>query len=241
MTTRQSVRLGLQAEDKPELFTGAFSATLRRDLLLAWRARSDIFISLGFLAVVASLFPLGIGAEPQQLASIGPGVIWVAALLSCLLSLNRLFAQDHADGVLEQLLLSGEPPALWVCAKLLAFWLTACLPVVLLSPLLALWFHLPLDVLPVLAASLLLGTPVLAMLGGIGAALTLGLNSNGMLLGLLVLPLYVPVLIFGTAATGTAMLGMDASSHLLLLGGICAACMALAPWACSACLDIAME
>nr|WP_239990184.1 heme exporter protein CcmB [Corticimicrobacter populi] len=222
-------------------YGGLFRAVLQRDLLLVWRNRMDAVTTLGFLVVVASLFPLGIGADPARLVAIGPGVIWVAALLSVLLSLPRLFAQDHDNGTLEQLSLSGEPAVLWVMAKLLAFWLGACLPVILAAPLLALWFQLPANAWPALLGGLLLGTPVLAMLGAIGAALTLGLRNGGMLLGLLVLPLYIPVLIFGAGAVEAVLSGVGARAHLLLLGGICAATLALAPWACAASLNIAME
>lgn len=225
----------------PTFFTGVFASTLHRDLLLAWRTRMDAMVTLGFLVVVTSLFPLGIGAQPQQLQSIGPGVIWVAALLSILLSLQRLFAQDHANGTLEQLALSGEPPVVWICAKLLAFWLSACMPVILIAPLLGLWFHLPAQALPALLLGLLLGTPVLVLLGAIGAALTLGLRNGGMLIGLLVLPLYTPVLIFGAGAVEAAISGLGARGHLLLLGGLCAATLALVPWACAGALRIAME
>src|SRR5947208_3371669 len=163
-----------------------------RDLLVAWRRRSDVATALLFFVIVTSLFPLGIGAEPDLLRSIAPGVIWVAALLSCMLSLGLLFAADHADGTLEQVLLSSEPLGVIAAAKALAHWLVSGLPLVLIAPLIALQYDLPAPLYPVLALSLLLGTPVLSLIGAIGAALTLGLRGGGVLLSLLVLPLYVP-------------------------------------------------
>ncbi len=216
-------------------------AVLRRDLLLAWRGRADVLVTLAFFVIVVCLFPFGVGAEPNKLRAIAPGVLWVAALLACLLSLHRLFAQDHADGTLEQLLLSSEPAVVWVSAKVLAFWLTTGLPVVAIAPGLALLLDLEQGALPVLVVSLLAGTPILALLGAVGAALTLGLRGGGMLLALLVLPLFVPVLIFGAGAVQAELSGTGAAAHLLLLGGGLAGALALAPWACAAALRIAME
>lgn len=218
-----------------------FLAVLRRDLLLAWRGRADVLVTLAFFVIVVCLFPFGVGAEPNQLRAIAPGVLWVAALLASLLSLHRLFAQDHADGSLEQLLLSSEPAEVWVLAKVLAFWLSTGLPLVAVAPTLALLFDLDSDALPVLAGSLALGTPILALLGAVGAALTLGLRGGGMLLALLVLPLFVPVLIFGAGAVEAVLSGSEASAHLLLLGGGLLGSLALAPWACAAALRVAME
>src|SRR6266480_4533158 len=176
-----------------------------RDLLLALRRRSDVATALLFFVIVTSLFPLGIGAEPDLLRSIAPGVIWVAALLSCMLSLGRLFAADHADGTLEQLLLSPAP------------------------------------LFGVLALSLLLGTPVLSMIGAIGAALTLGLRGGGVLLSLLVLPLYVPVLIMGAGSVDMAAAGLAPDGQLLLLATLLIVAAAFAPWAIAAALRISME
>ncbi|MDY0072317.1 MAG: heme exporter protein CcmB [Thauera sp.] len=218
-----------------------FVAVLRRDLLLAWRGRADVLVTLAFFVIVVCLFPFGVGAEPNQLRAIAPGVVWVAALLSCLLSLHRIFAQDHVDGTLEQLLLSSEAAVLWVTAKIVAFWLTTGLPVVLVAPGLALLLDLEVEALPVLIASLALGTPVLALLGAVGAALTLGLRGGGMLLALLVLPLFVPVLIFGAGAVDAELSGVGAAAQLLLLGGGLAGALALAPWACVAALRISMD
>src|SRR5262245_22353931 len=179
-----------------------------RDLLLAWRRKSDVGTALLFFLIVASLFPLGVGAEPNLLRAIAPGVIWVAALLSSMLSLSRLFAADHADGTLEQMLLGAAPLGVVVLAKTLAHWLVAGLPLVPIAALIALQYDLPAALYPVLALSLLLGTPVLSMIGAIGAALTLGLRGGGILLSLLVMPLYVPALILGAGAVEVASVGL---------------------------------
>ena len=220
---------------------GPFAAVLKRDLTLAWRGRADVLVTLAFFVVVVCLFPFGVGAETNQLRAIAPGVLWVAALLSTLLSLHRLFAQDHADGTLEQLLLSPEPTPLWVTAKVVAHWVVTGLPLVIAAPALALLFDVEQDALRVLTVSLALGTPVLALLGAVGAALTLGLRGGGVLLALLVLPLYVPVLIFGAGAVDSHLSGTGAQAHLLLLGGGLLGALALAPFACAAALRIAME
>ncbi|MBI1906064.1 MAG: heme exporter protein CcmB [Rhodocyclales bacterium] len=220
---------------------GPFFAVMRRDLLLAWRGRADVLVTLAFFVIVVCLFPFGVGAETNQLRAIAPGVLWVAALLSTLLSLHRLFAQDHADGTLEQLLLSPEPTALWVLAKIAAHWIVTGLPLVLVAPGLALLFDVGQGVLGVLTLSLALGSPILALLGAVGAALTLGLRGGGVLLALLVLPLFVPVLIFGAGAVDSELGGTGAAAHLLLLGGGLLGAIALAPFACAAALRIAME
>lgn len=220
---------------------GPFLAVLRRDLMLAWRGRTDVLVTLAFFVIVVCLFPFGVGPETNQLREIAPGVLWVAALLSTLLSLNRLFAQDHADGTLEQLLLSPEPTALWVVAKVAAHWIVTGLPLVIVAPGLALLFDVQQDALGVLVLSLALGSPILALLGAVGAALTLGLRGGGVLLALLILPLYVPVLIFGAGAVDAHLGGMGASAQLLLLGGGLLGALAAAPFACAAALRIAIE
>lgn len=220
---------------------GPFAAVLGRDLLLAWRGRADVLVTLAFFVVVVCLFPFGVGAEPNQLRAIAPGVLWVAALLSTLLSLHRLFAQDHADGTLEQLLLTPEPTVLWVVAKICAHWIATGLPLVIVAPGLALLFDVEQGALGVLILSLALGTPILALLGAVGAALTLGLRGGGMLLALLVLPLFVPVLIFGAGAVDAHLSGVGAQAHLLLLSGGLLGALALAPLACAAALRIAVE
>jgi heme exporter protein B len=218
-----------------------FLEVLRRDLLLAWRNRADVLVTLAFFTIVACLFPFGVGAEPNLLRQIAPGVLWVAALLATLLSLHRLFAQDHVDGVLEQLLLSPEPAVLWVLAKVLAHWLTTAVPLIIAAPALALLFDMEQGATGVLILSLALGTPILSLLGGVGAALTLGLRGGGMLLALLVLPLFVPILIFGAGAVDAYLSGTGAAAHLLLLSGGSLGALALAPWACTAALRIAVE
>lgn len=215
--------------------------TLRRDLLLACRRRADALGTLTFFVMVCTLFPLGVGPETGLLRTMAPGVLWVAALLAATLSLGRLFGQDHADGTLEQMLLSSQPLAVIVAGKVAAHWLVSGLPLVLLSPLLALQFDLPPDALAVLAASLLLGTPVLSLVGGVAAALTLGVRGGGVLVALLVLPLYVPVLIFGAGAAAAQAGGTSGEAQLLLLGAMLAAACALAPWATAAALRISIE
>jgi heme exporter protein B len=212
-----------------------------RDLLLAMRRRSDVATALLFFVIVVSLFPLGVGPEPNLLREIAPGVIWVAALLASMLSLSRLFAADHADGTLEQMILSATPLGAIVVAKVIAHWLVSGLPLVLIAPVLALQFDLAQPLLPVLTVSLLLGTPVLSLIGAIGAALTLGVRGSGVLLSLLVLPLYVPVLIMGAGAVEAAAVGLDNAGHLLLLTAFLVGAAAFAPWAISAALRISME
>lgn len=220
---------------------GLLAAVVRRDLLLAMRRRAEVLTTLFFFIIVVSLFPLGVGPEPQLLRTMAPGILWVAALLASMLALGRLFAPDHADGTLEQMALSPEPLTVIVIGKVLAHWIVSGLPLVLLSPLLAVQFGLDGPEIGVLAASLLLGTPVLSLIGAIGAALTLGVRGGGVLVALLVLPLYVPVLIFGAGAVGAQASGVGASAHLLLLGGALAASVALAPWATATALRIAIE
>lgn len=216
-------------------------ATVRRDLLLSVRRRSDVLASLVFFVMVTTLFPLGVGPEKNSLRAMAPGVLWVAALLASTLALGRLFSADLADGTLEQMALSSEPLALIVAGKVLAHWLVSGVPLVALSPLLALQFGLDADAIGVLALSLLLGTPVLSLVGAVGAALTLGTRGGGVLLSLLVLPLTIPVLIFGAGAVGAQASGLGADAHLLLLGGLLAASVALAPWATAAALRISLD
>jgi heme exporter protein B len=220
---------------------GVARTIVHRDLLLALRRRSDVATALLFFVIVASLFPLGVGAEPRLLREVAPGVIWVAALLSSLLSLGRLFAADHADGTLEQMLLGAAPLGVVVAAKGLAHWLVSGLPLVVLAPLLALQYDLAAGLYGVLVLSLLLGTPVLSLIGAIGAALTLGLRGGGVLLALLVLPLYVPVLILGAGSVEMAAAGLDSGGQLFLLSALLVLAAAFAPWAIAAALRISME
>jgi len=219
----------------------ALLCVIRRDLLLAFRRRSDVLTTLFFFIIVASLFPLGVGPEAQLLRTMAPGILWVAALLASMLALGRLFALDYADGTLEQMVLSSEPLTVIVMGKVIAHWLVSGFPLVLLAPVLAVQFDLPAASVGVLFISLLLGTPVLSLVGAIGAALTLGVRGGGVLVALLVLPLYIPVLIFGAGAVGAEASGVGATAHLLLLGGALAGAAALTPWATAAGLRIALE
>jgi len=219
----------------------ALLLVIRRDLLLAFRRRTDVLSTLVFFVIVCTLFPLGVGPEPELLRTLGPGVLWVAALLASTLALNRLFGLDHADGTLEQLLLSPEPLVLIVAGKVAAHWLISGLPLVLLTPLLALQFGLDGQATASLALSLLIGTPALSLVGAIGAALTLDVRGGGVLVALLVLPLYAPVLIFGAGAAVAEAGGGAAEANLLLLGGLLAGAAALAPWATASALRISLE
>lgn len=219
----------------------ALNCIIRRDLLLAFRRRSDVLTTLFFFVIVVTLFPLGVGPEATLLRTMAPGILWVAALLASMLALGRLFALDFEDGTLEQMLLSAEPLTVIVIGKVIAHWLVSGLPLVLLAPLLAVQFDLPRESVLVLFFSLLIGTPVLSLIGSIGAALTLGVRGGGVLISLLVLPLYIPVLIFGAGAVGAEASGLGSSAHLLLLGGVLAGAAALAPWATAAALRISLE
>ena len=189
-----------------------FLAVVRRDLKLALRQKSDVLNTVFFFIVVVTLVPLGIGPDQQLLRMIAPGVVWVAALLAALLSLPRLFANDYADGTLEQMLLSGEPLTVIVIAKVFAHWLTTGIPLTLISGLFALMFDLQADVALVMMSSLFIGTPVLSLVGSVGAALTLGLRGGSVLTSLLVLPLYIPVLIFGAGAAEAVAVGINSAA-----------------------------
>jgi heme exporter protein B len=214
---------------------------IRRDLLLAMRRRSDVLTTLFFFIIVVSLFPLGVGPEMNMLRTMAPGVVWVAALLASMLSLGRMFASDHLDGTLEQMLLSPQSLSMLVLGKALAHWLVTGVPLVLMAPVLGIQYDLPGEALLVLTASLLLGTPVLSLIGAIGAALTLGLRGGGVLVSLLVLPLYIPVLIFGAGAVEASAAGLGAGAHMSLLGAFLLASVVLAPWTAGASLRISME
>ncbi|MFT3962406.1 heme exporter protein CcmB [Propionivibrio sp.] len=216
-------------------------AVIGRDLRLALRRRSDIASVLFFFIIVVSLFPLGVGPEPEQLRRMAPGVLWVAALLATMLSLPRLFADDHRDGTLEQLALAPQPLGLVVLGKVLAHWLISGLPLTLLAPVLGIQFDLSADALAVLTGSLLIGTPALSGIGAIGAALTLGVRGSGVLVSLLILPLYTPVLIFGAGAVDASVAGTGAQAHLSLLAALALAGVFFAPWPTAAALRIALE
>ena len=214
---------------------------LARDLRLALRSRAELGVQLLFYVIVVTLFPLSTTPERNLLATMGPGVLWVAALLASLLSLPRLFAVDHADGTLEQIALSPYPLSALVFGKILAHWLTTGLPVALLAPLLGFQYAIDAESLVVLMTALLLGTPILSLLGAIGAALTLGLRAGGSLLALLVLPLYIPVLIFGAGAVDSVRAGLGATANLSLLAAGLLVAVVGAPFAASAAVRIALD
>ena len=219
----------------------AYRVIVLRDLTLAMRRRSDVFTTLFFFVIVVSLFPLGIGPELKVLRLIAPGVVWVAALLASMLALERLFAADFDDGALEQMLLAPQPLSLLVLAKVTAHWLVTGVPLVLMAPLLGLQYDLSGGALGVLMISLLLGTPALSLIGAIGAALTLGLRGGGVLVSLLVLPLCVPVLIFGAGAVEASVSGLGEAGHLYMLGAILVLSMLLAPVATAMALRVSAE
>ena len=218
-----------------------FLTVLMRDLKLASRRRIDSALPLVFFLVAISLFPLGVGPEPQTLRDIGPGIVWVCALLASMLSVNSLFAGDHADGSLEQMLLAPQPAIAVAAAKCTVHWLVSGLPLLVASPMVALMFDMSPRALAALEFGLLLGTPILSLLGGLGAALTLGLRSGGMLLILIVLPLTMPALIFGAGAVGNVEAGQSAAGHFSLLGALLIGTLLGAPPATAAALRISTE
>ncbi len=219
-----------------------FKTVLARDILLATRRRTDVLTALFFFLIVISLFPLGVGIESEVLRRIGPGVVWVAALLASMLALERLFASDFADGTLEQMLLVPQPLGIVVFAKVTAHWLLTGLPLVLIAPLIGLQYHLPGATQGVMMLALLLGTPVLSLIGAIGAALTLGLRGGGILISLLVLPLYIPVLIYGSGAVSASMMdGAAVQAYLFILGAFLLLAVVFSPWATAAALRISVE
>ncbi|MFT6246862.1 MAG: heme exporter protein B [Cognaticolwellia sp.] len=219
-------------------YRAAFALIVKRDLMIAFRHRDDIINPLLFFVIVVTLFPLGIGPESTMLSRIAPGIIWVAALLSTLLSLDRLFKSDYADGSLEQMLLSPHPIFILVLAKIVAHWLLTGLPLILIAPLLAVLLHLQESSYGALMLTLLLGTPVLSLLGAIGVALTVGIKKGGVLLSLLVLPLYIPILIFATSAIDTAGMNLPYNGQLAIIAAIFFASLTLAPFAVSAALKV---
>ena len=219
----------------------ALQGVFSRDLALAWRQRADVLSTAVFFVMVTSLFPLGLGPEPATLRAIAPGVVWVAAMLAAMLALARLFAADHADGTLEQLLLAPHPLALLVLAKIAAHWVATSLPLIIIAPVLGIQFDMGVADIAVLVASLALGTPTLCLIGAVGAALTVGLRGAGVLMPLLVLPLCIPVLIFGTGAVGAATLSAGAGAHFSLLGAMLALALVGAPLAAAAALRISMD
>ena len=216
-------------------------AVTRRDLRLAGRRRAEALLPLGFFVVAAGLFPIGVGPEPQTLRQIAPGVVWVCALLAAMLSVTQLFAGDHQDGSLEQMLLAPQPLLLAVAGKVLAQWLCTGLPLVLTAPLLGLMFDMSGSAIAMLVWTLLLGTPILSLLGAVGAALTLGLRSGAALVFLLVLPLTIPALIFGTGAVAAVDAGQSAQAHLSLLAALLIFTLLGAPLATAAALRISLD
>lgn len=214
---------------------------IRRDLLLAMRRRADVLTTLIFFVMVVSLFPLGVGPELDMLRKMAPGVVWVAALLASMLSLARLFAADYADGTLEQMMLAPQSLSVLVLGKMIAHWMVSGLPLVLMAPVLGLQFDMPPQSLGILMLGLLLGTPVLSMLGAVGAALTLGLRGGGVLVSLLVLPLCIPVLIFGTGAVEAVNSGLNPNANLALMGAIVTMALVFTPWVTAQALRISME
>lgn len=220
---------------------GLLGLVIRRDLVLAMRRRADVLTTLVFFVMVVSLFPLGVGPELDMLRKMAPGVVWVAALLASMLSLGRLFSADYLDGTLEQILLAPQSLSLLVLGKIVAHWMVSGLPLVLMAPVLGLQFDMSVQALWVLIAALLLGTPILSMIGAVGAALTLGLRGGEVLVSLLVLPLCIPVLIFGAGAVEAVSTGMSVASHLSLLGAMLLLALVFTPWVAAQALRISME
>lgn len=218
-----------------------FMWIIKRDLLLAVRRQADVLTTLFFFIIVVSLFPLSVGPEMNMLRTMAPGVVWVAALLASMLSLGRMFSNDYLDGTLEQMLLSPQSLSLLVLGKASAHWLVTGVPLVLMAPVLGIQYDLPAEALLVLTAALVLGTPVLSLIGAIGAALTLGLRGGGVLVSLLVLPLYIPVLIFGAGAVEANMSGMEFDAHLSLIGAFLLVSVVFAPWAAASALRVSLE
>lgn len=220
---------------------GVMGALIRRDVLIALRRRAEMANPLLFFLMVCTLFPLGIGPEPARLAALAPGVIWVVALLACLLASDGLFRTDFDDGSLEQMLLSPASTYLLALAKSISHWLVTGLPLVLMSPLLAVLLQLSPQAIPTLCISLLLGTAILSLIGAIGAALTVGLRRGGLLISLIVLPLYIPVLIFGASAVQAAADNFSYSGQLAVLGALLALALPLTPLAVAAGLRISVD
>jgi heme exporter protein B len=235
-----SVPPSVSTPTEPSLFTG-FRVVLMRDLTLALRRRSEITNPLVFFVIVVTLFPFSIGPYVTLLSKAAPGILWVAALLASMLALDGIFHPDYQDGSLEQLLTSPQPVSLLVLAKVLAHWVVSGVPLILLAPILGLLLHLPEEQTGVLVLSLVLGTPSLSLIGAIGVALTVGLRRGGVLLSLLVLPLYIPVLIFGAGAAANVAQGLSPTPGLLFLAAILALALSLAPLAAAAALKISIE
>lgn len=216
-------------------------AVLRRDLILAYRNRAELTNPWLFFIMMVSLFPLGINPDQALLQTIAPGIIWIAALLAALLSLESLFRADFEEGVLEQFFMSAHSPTLIILMKVFAHWLVTGLPLILIAPILAMILYVPWSAWGIIFLTLVLGTPVLSLIGAIGMALTVGLRRGGLLIALLVLPLYIPVLIFATSAIAAVIAGMSADSQLLLLAALFILALTLAPLAITAALRMSLE
>lgn len=223
-----------------ESLGAAFLAMLKRDLTLAYRHRGELANPLLFFVIVVSLFPLGVGPGPEVLSTIAPGIIWVAALLAAMLALDGMFRSDFADGSLEQIALSHQPLSVLILAKVIAHWLITGLPLIIIAPLLGVLLFLPETAMLALVASLALGTPVLSLIGAIGMGLTVGLKRGGVLLSLLVLPLYVPVLILGAVAVNDAAAGLIVTGHLKWLAVLMVASITFSPLATAAAVRISI-
>ena len=219
----------------------ASTTMVKRDITLAMRRKADVLTTLFFFLIVVSLFPLGVGPEMETLRAIAPGVIWVAALLAAMLSLGRMFSGDFEDGTLEQILLLPHPLSVMVLSKIITHWLLSGLPLVIFSPLLAMQLGLDGEAIVLLMITLILGTPAMSLIGAVGAALTLGLRGGGVLVSLLVLPLYIPILIFGAGAVESQSAGLGADAHLSILGALLMLALVFAPISTAAALRISLD
>ncbi len=219
----------------------SFFCLVQRDIQLAARQGSALTMTLSFFVIAVTLFPLGVGPELNVLSRIGPGVLWVGALLSCMLTLDRIFQADYEDGTLEQLMLGPLPGVFLVLAKILAHWITSVLPLIVISPILAISLAMPGDGIIAMVGALLVGSPVLSLIGAVGAALTVAMRRGGVLLSILVLPLYIPVLIFGVAAVEAAIALLPVAPHIMLLGGLALGALVVCPLAAAAALRLAVE
>ena len=219
----------------------AFGAVIKRDLLIAYRFRAELINPLAFFVMVITLFPLALGAEIALLKRIAPAIIWVAALLASLMSIESLFRADYDDGSLELMVMTPHPLSILVMAKVMGHWLTSSVPLLFIAPLMGMMLHMDADIIGVLMLTLLLGTPVLSLIGGIAVALTLGLRKGGALLAILVLPLYVPILIFASSAIDAAMTGFPVSGHLSMMCAILFLALTLTPLPTAAALKMSLS
>lgn len=231
----------MHPDQQPRRLGPVLKAALGRELLLAFRSPGELVNPLMFFLIAVTLFPLGVGADPEILGAIATGVIWVIALLAIMLSMESLFRSDYEDGSLEQLLLINQPLYFVLLTRVFSHWLVSCVPVILLAPILALMLSMPAEAIGVLVLSLLLGTPTLSLIGAIGTSLTVGLSRSGLLLAVLVLPLFIPVLVFGTGAVATVLNGLPAAGLLAVLGALLVVAIVLSPLAIAAALRISIN